>query len=65
MHGFVYVMSIVNLALQCVWYNKTDSHDITEILLKVAVNTIPPPMFASKDLLVSVSFDKTLQWCNG
>jgi hypothetical protein len=22
MHGFVYVMSIINLALQCVWYNK-------------------------------------------
>ena len=44
--------------------NKTDSHDITEILLKVALNTIPPPIFASKDLHVSVSFDKTLHWCN-
>jgi hypothetical protein len=24
--------------------NKTDRHDITEILLKVALNTIPPPI---------------------
>jgi hypothetical protein len=28
--------------------NKTDHHDITEILLKVGLNTIPPTQFSTK-----------------
>jgi hypothetical protein len=31
--------------------NKTDRHDITEILLKVALNTIKYPVWIPKDLV--------------
>jgi hypothetical protein len=34
--------------------NKTDRHDITEILLKVALNTIPPSLVHHAHLFVSV-----------
>jgi hypothetical protein len=34
--------------------NKTDCHDITEILLKVALNTIPPSLVHHAHLFVSV-----------
>jgi len=34
--------------------NKTDCHDITEILLKVAVNTIKPNQTKEYDLILSL-----------
>jgi hypothetical protein len=34
---------VVNFPLQ--YINKADRHDITEIMLKVALNTIPPSIY--------------------
>ena len=42
--------------------NKTDHHDITEILLKVALNTITsPPPFQSRDKSSALAFIRITQ----
>jgi hypothetical protein len=38
--------------------NKTDRHDITEILLKVALNTITQPLVTSSELLFLVKHNR-------
>jgi len=37
--------------------NKTDRHDITEILLKVVLNTITPHMLVSPKVFISVGLN--------
>jgi len=39
--------------------NKTDRHDITEILLKVALNTINQTKPCTRELLLIIQFEET------
>ena len=43
--------------------NKTDRHDITEILLKVALNTITLTLALKYEILVKVRWKILTEWC--